>query len=62
MVRKIKGKEKSSLLGHLNVNNSKVTSKKDIPNTLTDIFSKNSFSKNYSPKFKNINNKRKNEI
>ena len=30
MVRKIRGKGKSSSQGHLNVNNSKVTSKKDI--------------------------------
>ena len=54
MVRKIQGKEKSGLQGHLNVNNSKVTSKNDISNTLADIFSKNSSSENYSPKFKNI--------
>ena len=34
MVRKIQGKGKSSSLGHLNVNTEKVTSKKDISNTL----------------------------
>ena len=45
MVRKIQGKGKSSSLGHLNVNNEKVTSKKkDISNTLADAFSKNSSS------------------
>ena len=57
MVRKIQGKGKSSSLGHLKVNNENVTSKKDISNTLADVFSKNSSSENYSPK-----SKRKNEI
>ena len=56
MVRKHQGKGKSSSLGHLNVNNKKVTSKKDISNTLADAFSKNwiSSSENYTQKFKNI--------
>ena len=54
MVRKIQGKGKSSSLGHLNVNNKKVTSKKDISNILADAFSKNSSSENYTQKFKNI--------
>ena len=54
MVRKIQGKGKSSSLGHLNVNNKKVTSKKDISNTLADAFSKNASSENYTQKFKNI--------
>ena len=54
MVRKIQGKGKSSSLGHLYVNNKKVTSKKDISNTLADAFSKNSSSENYTEKFKNI--------
>ena len=54
MVRKIQGKGKSSSLGHLNVNNKKVTSKKDISNNLADAFSKNSSSENYTQKFKNI--------
>ena len=53
-VRKIQGKGKSSSLGHLNVNNKKVTSKKDISNTLADAFSKNSSAENYTEKFKNI--------
>ena len=44
MVRKIRGK----------VNNSKITFKKDISNTLADVLSKNSSSENYSPKFNNI--------
>ena len=54
MVRKIQGKGKSSSLGHLNVNNEKVTSKQDISNTLADAFSKNSSSENYTQKFKKI--------
>ena len=54
MVRKIQGKGKSSSLGHLNVNNEKVTSKQDISNTLADAFSKNSSSDNYTRKFKTI--------
>ena len=62
MVRMIQGKGKSSSLGHLNINNEKVTSKKDISNTLADVFSKNSSSENYTPKFKNIKRQKKNEI
>ena len=54
MVRKIQGKGKSSSLGHQNVNNEKVTSKKEISNTLADAFSKNSSSENYTKKFENI--------
>lgn len=44
MVHKIQGKGKSSSLRHLNINNSKVTSKKDISNSLADAFSTNSSS------------------
>ena len=54
MVRKNQGKRKSSSLGLLNINNSKVTSKNDISNTLADVFSKDLSSEKYSPKFKNI--------
>ena len=54
MVRKIQGVGKSSSLRHFNVNNEKVTSKKDISNILADVFSKNSSSENYSQKLKNI--------
>ena len=50
MVSKNQGKGKSSSLGHLNVNNEKETSKKDISNTLADAFSKNSSSENYNLK------------
>ena len=54
MVRKSQVKGRSSSLGHLNVNNEKVTSKKDISNTLADAFSKTSSSENYTKKFKSI--------
>ena len=53
MVRKISGKGKSSF-GHLDVNDTKITSAKDISNTLADTFSKTSSSSNYNSKFKNI--------
>ena len=52
MVRKIQGKGKSSSLGHLNVINENVTSKKDISNTLADAFLKNSSSEKYTQKIK----------
>ena len=58
MVRKTQGKGKSSSLGHLNVKNEKVTSKKEISNAFADAFSKNSSSENYTQKFKNIKEKR----
>ena len=54
MVRGIQGKGKSSSLGHLNVNNKKVTSREDVSGALADAFSKNSSSENYTQKFKNI--------
>ena len=62
MVRKIQGKGESSSLGHLNVNNIKVTSKKDISNTLADVFSKIPLLKTILKKSKILNNKKKNEI
>ncbi|MCU7801126.1 MAG: hypothetical protein KZQ70_13560, partial [gamma proteobacterium symbiont of Lucinoma myriamae] len=58
MVRKIQGKGKSSSLGHLNVGNSKITSKKDISNILADTISKNSSSTNYSNTFKKTKNEK----
>ena len=51
MVRKIQGKGKSASVNHLKKNNDNITSKKDIANTLAD-----SFSKNYTSKFRNIKN------
>ena len=39
MVRKIQGKGKSASVNHLKKNNTHVTSKKDIANTLADNFS-----------------------
>ena len=62
MVRRIQGKGKSSSLEHLNVNNENVASKKDISNTLADVFSKKSSSENHSQKFKLLNSTKKNEI
>ena len=59
IIRKIQVKRKSSSLGHLNVNNEKVTSKKGISNTIADVFSKNSSSENYNPKFKTIKQQKK---
>ena len=53
MVRKIQGKGKSASVNHLKKNNTHVTSKKDIANTLADNFSEKS-SKNYSAKFRKI--------
>ena len=55
MVRKIQGKESASV-NHLKKNNDNITSKKDIANTLTDSFSNNSSSENYTSKFRNIKN------
>ena len=62
MVRKIQGKGNSGSLGHLNVNNEKVTSKNDISNTLADAFLKNSSFENYTQKFKNIKQKEKRNL
>ena len=56
MVRKIQGKGKSASFNHLKKNNGNITSKKDITNTLADSSSKNSSSKNYTSKFRNIKN------
>ena len=49
-------------MGHLKVKKSKVTSKKDISDTLADVFSKNSSSENYRPKLKILNNRKKDKI
>lgn len=54
MVRKIQGKGKPTSIKHLNKNNKKVTSKKDIADTLAENFSKNSSSDNYTSKFKKL--------
>ena len=54
MVRKIQGKGKSASLNHLKKNNTHVTSKKDIANTLADNFSEKSSSENHSAKFRKI--------
>ena len=52
MVRKIQGKGKSASVNHLTKNNTHVTSKKDIENTLADNFSEKSSSENCSAKSK----------
>ena len=54
MVRKIQGKGKSASVNHLKKNNTHVTSKKDIADTLDDNFSEKSSSENYSAKFRKI--------
>ena len=54
MGRKIQGKGKSASVNHLNKNNTHVTSKKDIANTLAENFSEKSSSENYSAKFRKI--------
>ena len=54
MVRKIQGQGKSASVNHLKKNNTHVTSKKDIANTLADNFSEKSSSENYSAKFRKI--------
>ena len=54
MFRKIQGKEKSASVKYLKKNNTHVTSKKDIANTLADNFSEKFSSKNYSAKFRKI--------
>ena len=54
IVRKIQGKGKSASVNHVKKNNTHLTSKKDIANTLADSFSEKSFSENYSSKFRKI--------
>ena len=54
MVRKSQGKGKSASVNHLKKNNTHMTSKKDIANTLADNFSEKSSSENYSAKFRKI--------
>ena len=54
MVRKIQGKGKSASMNHLKKNNTHVTSKKDIANTLADKFSEKSSAENFSAKFRKI--------
>ena len=55
MIRKISGKTKSPNYTHLNTTReTKATSKEDIANTFGETFLKNSSSRNYLEKFKNI--------
>ena len=62
MVRNIQGKGKSSSLGHLNVNNEIVTSKKDISNTSLMHFRKIPLLKTILKNSKILNNRKKNEL
>ena len=55
MIRKISGKTKSLSYTHLNTSReTKATSKEDIANTFGETFLKNSSSRNYLEKFKNV--------
>ena len=55
MIRKISGKTKSPSYTHLNTfRETKATSKEDIANTFGETFLKNSSSRNYLEKFKNV--------
>ena len=55
MIRKISGKSKTPSYTHLNTcRETKATSKEDIANTLGETFLKNSSSRNYSEKIKDI--------
>ena len=55
MIRKISGKTKSPRYTHLNTSReTKATSKEDIANTFGETFLKNSSSRNYLEKFKNV--------
>ena len=60
MIRKINGKSVSTV-NHLKQDNGQtVTEKKQLADTLAEIFSKNSSSSNYTKQFQNIKkNKRK---
>ena len=51
MIRKISGKNQSTPLKHLIKNNTQVTNKKDIVNTLAETFSENPSSTNSNTKF-----------
>ena len=55
MIRKISGRTKSPSYTHLNTSReTKATSKEDISNTFGETFLKNSSSRNYLEKFKNV--------
>jgi len=54
MVSKISGKQSTSKINHLQINNSEVTYISDIANTLGQTFSDNSSSEHYSTRFKSF--------
>ena len=61
MVRKIQGKGKSASNNYLKKNNTHVTSKKDIANTLADNISKNLLLKITPPNFSRLKINKKNK-
>ena len=61
MVRKIQGKCKSASVNHLKKNNTHVTSKKDIADTLADNFSEKSSLKITLPNFERLKTNKKNK-
>ena len=61
MVRKIQGKGKSASVNHFKKNNTHVTSKNDIANTLADNFSEKSSSEKYPAKLRRIIDQKKNK-
>ena len=56
MIRKINGKSSTLNVGHLNVGDDVVTSKKDIADVLADTFAEKSSSSNYSTSFQKFQN------
>ena len=61
MVRKIAGKSPSCNIKHLNINNTEITEIPDIANSLSQTFSNNSSSNNYTTKFQAIRNHAENQ-
>ena len=53
-IRKISGKVSNNTVNHLKTNNSVITNKKDISDTLAKGFAQNSSSENYSKEFQNV--------
>ena len=51
MIKNFTGKNSSDLISHLDINNTKITNKKDIANGLASTFSKTSSITNISPAF-----------
>ena len=58
MIRKILGKKCTPHVSQLKVNNSFITNKKDIADTIGETISKNSSSTNFSAEFKRFKNQK----